>query len=305
MQVHFGPELLHPEWPGATVCIGTFDGVHRGHQAVIGKAVQTARESELPCTLVTFDRHPAAILRPDRCPPAISSLAENLKAFEVLGVAVAVILPFDEKLSKTSAEDFFATILIERLRANCLVVGHDFAFGRGRQGDAAWLKSRIDTIVVPPFEMEGKRVSSTAIREAVAQGEVEHAALWLGRPFQIGGVVVGGQRLGRTLGFPTINIARSFEQLTPADGIYAGRCETRLGTFKAAVSIGLRPTVGGESRTIEAFLIDYPGESLYGDGVRLSLVRRLREERRFQDLDALKLQMERDVLEAAAAVDST
>jgi riboflavin kinase / FMN adenylyltransferase len=305
MQVHFGVELLKPEWSGAVGCIGTFDGVHRGHRAVIERAVAVGRASELPSVLVTFDRHPAAVLRPDRCPPAIHSLAENLDAFESLGVAVAVILPFDRALSETSADAFFQSILLDRLRARCLVVGHDFAFGRGREGTAEWLGERIETEVVPPFQMDGRRVSSTDIRRAVAAGEVEQAAQWLGRPFAIPGVVVGGQRLGRTLGYPTINLARSFDQLTPLDGVYAGTCTTRFGRFKAAISIGMRPAVGGTHRTIEAYLIDYPGESLYGDAVRLSLTRRLREERNFADLEALKRQMRLDVEQAASEAEDS
>lgn len=302
MQVHFGVELLHAEWPHAVTCIGTFDGVHRGHQAVISTAVQRAIAEELPCALVTFDRHPAHVLAPDRAPKAIASLAANLEQFAALGVSVAVILPFDRALSETSAQAFLDEILIGRLRSHELVVGHDFALGHGREGNPAWLAGHLTTHVVPPFELEGRRVSSSDIRRAIQEGEVESAAHWLGRPFEIPGVVVGGQKLGRTLGYPTINIARSFDQVMLADGVYAAWCESSRGIYKAALAIGTRPAVGGEHRTIEAYLLDYPGDSLYGYSVRLRLVRRLREERNFPSLDALKDQMAKDVAEVAASL---
>lgn len=295
MQVHFGTELLHPEWTASVGCIGTFDGVHLGHQMVIRTAVAQAREKELPSVLVTFDRHPAAILAPEKCPAAIASVAANLRAFEKLGVAISLVLPFTNELSQTSAFDFTAHVLEEKLRTESLVVGHDFAFGRGREGTPQWLEGRMPTTVIPPFELEGHRVSSSAIRQAVAEGRPEDAAVWLGRPFSAEGVVVPGQRLGRTLGYPTINLGRSFNQVTPGHGVYAGIAHTDRGVFRAAIGIGVRPTVGGGPRTIEAYLLDYSGESLYGTTVNLDLVKKLRAEEDFPSLEALKRQMASDV----------
>lgn len=295
MQVHFGVELLRAEWPGAVVCIGTFDGVHLGHQEVVRAAVSRAAELEQPCVVVTFDRHPAAILNPSKLPKAIASLEENLVIFEKVGAAVTVVLPFDKALSETHAEDFFTTVLRGRLLADSVVVGHDFAFGKGREGTPEWLQTRIETVVVPPFEMDGKRVSSSEIRRAIEGGRIEDATRWLGRPFELPGVVVAGQRLGRQLGYPTLNLARSFDQVLPSDGIYAGNCLTRLGEFKAAISIGYRPAVQGTTRTIEAYLLDYPGESLYGSAVLLRFRHRLRDEMSFPNLDALKMQIAEDV----------
>jgi riboflavin kinase/FMN adenylyltransferase len=295
MQVHFGLELLNAEWSSSVVCIGTFDGVHLGHQAVIGLAVTEAFQRELPCVVLTFDRHPAHVLAPERCPKAIASLGENLAQFERLGVGVSVILPFTEELSQTGAQTFFDEMLVRCLRAKRLVVGHDFAFGKGREGTPAWLQSRIETEVVPPFELHGSRVSSSAVRTAVSEGDMEEAARLLGRPFAISGIVVSGQRLGRTLGYPTANLARSFDQVTPADGIYAGYATTPHGIFRAAVSIGVRPAVGGTARTIEAFLLDYPGHDLYGRNISVAIHSRIREERNFDSLDALKTQIARDV----------
>lgn len=295
MQVHFGVELLSAEWPQAVVCMGTFDGVHLGHQQVIRTAVRQAQERESPCILVTFDRHPAHILAPDKCPPPIAALQSNLAAFESLGAAVAVILSFDYRLSQTTATDFFQAILLDRLRASAIVVGHDFAFGHNREGTPEWLRERIETTVVPPFEIEGRRVSSSEIRRAVLAGKVEEAAHLLGHPFEIPGVVVAGQKLGRKLGFPTANLARSFEQVLPAYGIYSGEMITPIGSYRAAVSIGTRPAVQGERMTIEAYLLDYPGDSLYGHAVTLRLTSRVREERDFASLDALKAQIALDV----------
>ncbi len=296
MQIHFGLELLHAEWHHCVTCVGTFDGVHLGHQAVIRTAVQTAVEAELPCCLVTFDRHPAHVLAPDRCPKAISSLSANLDHFTEIGVSVAVILAFDPALSRMSATDFLDHILVEKLRTNQLVVGHDFAMGHHREGTSEWLAQHIPTRVVPPYELDGRRVSSSDVRRAIEAGRIEDANRWLGRPFEIDGVVVGGERLGRTIGFPTANLARSFDQIYPADGVYAAMAEGSFGRYAAAVSIGMRPAVGGKHRTIEAYLIDYPGESLYGKTVRLSFHHRLREELDFPSLDALKAQIAADVL---------
>lgn len=295
MQVHFGLDLVEAEWPHSVVCVGTFDGVHLGHQAVIGKALDVAAREELACVVVTFDRHPAHVLAPERCPKAIASLGENLHHFELMGVGISVVLPFTRELSQTSATSFFQSVLKDKLKASRVVVGHDFAFGQGREGTTGWLEERIPTDVVPPYESEGKRVSSSAIRSAIEAGNIQEANGLLGRPFQIGGVVVAGLRLGRQLGYPTANLARSFNQVTPAHGVYAGFAETPHGTFRTAVSIGVRPAVGGTSQTIEAYLIDYPGYDLYGRSLSIKLHRHIRSQQDFESLEALKGQIARDV----------
>lgn len=304
MLVHFGVDTLHAEWSDAVVCIGTFDGVHLGHRAVIAEAVARAAQAEVPGIVVTFDRHPAATLAPDRCPPAVASLEDSLREMAGLGIALAVALPFDRTLADTSAERFLETILRGSLHASRFVVGHDFAFGKGREGTAAWLADRAPTTVVAPFLLDGARVSSSAIRAAVAEGRVDEAARWLGRSFAIDGIVVGGEKLGRTLGYPTVNLVRAIRQVTPADGIYAGFAETPTGVYPAAISIGLRPTVGGAHRTIEAYLLDYAGGSLYGKPVRLTFEERLRDEIRFESIEALRDQMARDVAQVGALATS-
>lgn len=291
MEIAFGVDRIQPSWTRSVVCIGTFDGVHLGHQAVIEQAVRQAQVSEVPCVLVTFDRHPAAILAPERCPKAVQGLGANLKEFERLGVSTAVVLAFDEELAATSAENFFHHILLERLKATAAVVGHDFAFGHDRVGTPFWLSGRIETTVVPPFLMHGERVSSSGVRQAIERGDVQQANQWLGRNFALEGTVVSGQKLGRELGFPTLNLAQTSPTILPFDGVYAGR----WGSYQAAISIGMRPAVKGTNRTIEAFLLDFAGPGLYGQSGRLEFTARLRDELPFPDLDALVVQMKRDV----------
>lgn len=297
MIVHFGLDQLAPQWAGATVCIGVFDGVHKGHQEVISRAVSIANEHEEPCVLVTFDRHPATVLAPDRAPLSLATLSQNLDRFEELGVAVTVVLPFTQETANTSADEFLSHVLREKLLAKRLVVGHDFALGKGRQGTGDWLSSHIETIVVPPFELGGHRVSSSEIRSLVQTGSVERAASFLGRAFSLRGVVVSGQKLGRELGFPTINVVCSSPQCLPLDGIYGGWCETLTGKFPAANAIGFRPTVAGTDRTVEAYLLDFPGSSLYGTAVELGFAFRVRDETAFDTIEQLKSAMARDVEE--------
>ncbi|MES1227159.1 MAG: riboflavin biosynthesis protein RibF [Armatimonadota bacterium] len=295
MQLHFGVDLLLPEWSGCVACIGTFDGVHVGHKTLLTTAHEEAAKHELPSVVVTFDRHPAAVLNPARKPASLASLEQNLAEFEKVGVAMALVLPFDERMAATTATEFLENVLKNPLKAAKLVVGHDFAMGHAREGTAAWLAERIPTLIHQPVTVEEHRVSSTAIRKAVATGNVGLAHRMLGRPYSLGGVVVSGQKLGRTLGYPTANIARTNDQALPADGIYAGQLKTKHGLFKAAISIGMRPAVKGKHRTVEAYLIDYPGDSLYGDAVECEFWVRLRDELDFPTLDELENQIAADV----------
>lgn len=295
MQTHFGIDLLEPEWTRSVACIGTFDGVHLGHREVIASAVAKATERGLPAVVITFDRHPAAILAPDKCPLAVASVRSNLEQFAAMGVALSLVLPFDRPLADTSAEDFLHNVVQSAVKADLLVVGHDFAFGHDRVGTPNWLQGKIETIVVPPYELDGVRVSSSAVRRAVSEGRVEDANRWLGRPFSVEGVVVHGAAMGRKLGYPTANLARSFRQATPADGVYVGTARTDHGIYRAAISVGVRPTIDETTRTIEAYLLEYGGDSLYGKPLALDFERRLRDQVKFDSLEALKEQMALDV----------
>jgi riboflavin kinase/FMN adenylyltransferase len=257
--------------------------------------VARAGREELPSIVVTFDRHPAVVLNPSQAPKAIASLKMNLEHFQNLGVGLTVVLPFNAWLSRMSADEFFRTILVEKLRASTVVVGHDFAMGNGREGTLEWLSGRIETDVVPAFSVKSERVSSSLIRAAVSSGDLAKANAMLGRGFEIQGFVDHGQKLGRTLGFPTANIARSFDQVLPADGVYACRFLFEGQSYNSALAIGTRPAAGGGPRSIEAYLLDYPGGSLYGKHVRLRLEHFLRPELDFPSLEALKVQMAKDV----------
>ncbi|HXH62388.1 MAG TPA: riboflavin biosynthesis protein RibF [Fimbriimonadaceae bacterium] len=300
MLVHFGTQALRAGWESAVVCIGTFDGVHLGHQEVVRTAISKARSAGAPCVLATFDRHPASVVAPHRAPRSVSSLGQNLDVFSSLGVDACIILAFDEAMAAMPAQAFLDGILRGSLRAKTVVVGHDFAMGHGREGDTAWLSSRIDTVVVPAFQVDGHRVSSSEVRSSVQEGDVARARTLLGRPFTLRGVVVRGQQLGREIGFPTANIALSSEVVVPGDGVYACSCKTPFGFYRAATNVGVRPAVGGGPRTIEAYLVDYGGESLYGRSVDLSFFERLRDEEDFQDMDSLKCQIAEDVRRVAA-----
>lgn len=295
MIVHFGADVLAPEWPGAVVCIGVFDGIHLGHQRVIRTAVELSQQAELPCVLVTFAQNPAAILRPATAPPALQTLGQNLNHVRRLDVPAAVVLEFNTQLAATSAQEFLDAFLSGKLKAKQLVVGHDFAMGHDRQGTAAWLQQQIQTTVVPALEIDGVRVSSSLIRGLVGKAEMDQVPRYLGRPFLLEGIVVGGQKLGRQLGFPTVNLARSQNQLVPPNGIYAARAKTSKGTYAAALSIGVRPAVDGQSRTIEAYLLDYPGDLLYAQSLEIDILRFLRPEENYDNLDLLKAQIARDV----------
>ncbi|MBL8048532.1 MAG: riboflavin biosynthesis protein RibF [Chthonomonas sp.] len=295
MLLHFGVETIQPEWPESIVSIGTFDGVHFGHQDVLRRNVEASREHLCPSIVVTFDRNPSAVVHPERAPLSIASLNDNIRMLSRLNLSLCVILEFGAALSRMSAQEFFDQILIRRLRARKVVVGYDFAFGNGRQGTTDWLRERIETEVVPPFEIDGVRVSSTTLRQCIAEGRVEEVTRLRGTPFEMPGVVIRGQQLGRTIGFPTINLARSTNQIVPADGVYAGFCRCSQGEFLAAISIGMRPTVDGTHRTIEAFLLDYPGESLYGESLSLGITHRLRDEWKFETLEKMIDQIHLDV----------
>lgn len=295
MLVHFGVDLIEAEWSGSTVCIGMFDGVHLGHQELIRQTVALAAEQEHPSIIVTFDRNPLAILAPDRKPASIGTLELNVRACRGMGASLGVIMRFDQELSQTSASEFLDEVLVKSLKAKHIVVGHDFALGRGREGTGEWLSERIPTTIVGAVEHKGIRVSSSHIRELIAAGEVSTASEFLTRPFRMAGIVVSGQKLGRTIGYPTINLARASDQIIPLDGIYAGLARTPHGTYKAAISIGFRPTVDGSHRTIEAYLLDYPGTSLYGAPVEISFIERIRGEEKFDGLEALTKAIDRDV----------
>ncbi|MGH9226088.1 MAG: bifunctional riboflavin kinase/FAD synthetase [Acidimicrobiales bacterium] len=290
---------------GTAVTIGAYDGVHLGHQAVLRELRRLAGGRET--VVVTFDRHPATVVRPESAPKLLTDLDQKLEALHATGdVDRTVVVPFDHARSQEEPEDFVREVLIDGLDARLVVVGEDFHFGRRRRGNVALLQqfTEFETVGLGLITgLEGP-VSSTAIRALVAAGDVEGAARVLGRPFELRGTIVAGDRRGRTLGYPTANFAIAPELLLPAVGIYAGWYERPDGSVHAAaVSMGLRPTFGGGTLqpVVEAFLLDFDGD-LYGEAARLRLVHRLRDEERFDSVDALVEQMDRDVTDARSVL---
>lgn len=268
------------------VAIGTFDGVHLGHQAVIDDAD----------TVLTFDPHPLEILHPAALPKLIMPFTVKRDVIDGLGVEELVVIPFDADFAKRSAEDFIEHVLIERLGATKVSVGENFRFGAKAKGDPEMLRAReeFETRVVPLVEVDGETVSSTRIRALVAAGDMEGARHCLGAPFMVEGVVVKGDQRGRELGFPTANFVPDDRLAIPGHGVYAAFADG----VPAAVNVGVRPTFEtGRGVLIETYLIDRD-EDLYGRTLRVAFVERLRGEKRFDSADDLVAQMRRDVDDA-------
>jgi riboflavin kinase/FMN adenylyltransferase len=268
------------------VAIGTFDGVHLGHQAVIDDAD----------TVLTFDPHPLEILHPAALPKLIMPATVKRDVIDGLGVEELVVIPFDEEFAHRSAEDFIDHVLIERLGATKVSVGENFRFGAKAKGDPEMLRGReeFETRVVPLVEVDGETVSSTRIRALVAAGDMEGARRCLGAPFMVEGEVVKGDQRGRELGFPTANIVPDDRLAIPGHGVFAAFADG----VPAAVNVGVRPTFeSGRGVLIESYLIDRE-EDLYGRTLRVAFVERLRGEKRFPNAEDLIAQMHRDVADA-------
>jgi riboflavin kinase / FMN adenylyltransferase len=268
------------------VAIGTFDGVHRGHQAVIDDAD----------TVLTFDPHPLSVLNPAALPKLIMSFEVKRDVIEGLGVRELVVIPFDEEFAHLPAEGFVEQVLIERLGAERVSVGENFRFGARARGDSEMLASRpeFETRVVPLVEVDGETVSSTRVRALIAAGEVEAARRCLGAPFMLEGAVVEGDQRGRELGFPTANVVPDDRLAIPGHGVYAAFANG----VPAAVNVGVRPTFEtGRGVLVETYLIDRD-EDLYGSTLRVAFVERLRGERRFAGVEELIAQMRIDVEDA-------
>jgi riboflavin kinase / FMN adenylyltransferase len=288
-----------PDAPaGRAVAMGTFDGVHRGHRRVIESAGAWAREHGSRASVVTFEPHPLEVLRPDDPPRLLTPTGVKALLVEQLGLDEMVVIPFTRELSAMEPEAFCRDVLSGRLDARHVSVGANFRFGHGAAGDADYLRARpeFETEVIPLIEHAGQTVSSSRIRELVAEGEVAEAAELLGAPFVIAGTVVEGAARGRELDMPTANLEVPAQVVIPAAGIYAARATLEHGEeVAAAVSIGVRPTFeeAGELK-IEAHLLGFAGD-LYGHTVRLAFMARLRGEERFESAEALVAQMQRDV----------
>lgn len=292
-----------PDDRGTVVTVGTFDGVHRGHWAVLQEIRARAHATGRRSVLLTFHPHPLRIVRPEFAPPLLTTPVEKKEILAESGLDVAVFLRFTHDLSRYSPERFVDEILVGRLGVEELVIGYDHGFGRGRSGDAETLRelgqARGFTVdVVPPVREDGEPVSSSHIRKAVARGAMDEARRALGRPYSVRGVVVRGDGRGRQLGFPTANLGGlASEKLIPPSGIYAVRGVTRSGTFDGALHLGPRPTFQGAPPSVELHLMDFEGD-LYGEEVRVDFVWRLRDVLPFDSAQALVEQMRHDVARA-------
>jgi len=309
MEIVTDVSSCEPPAGGSAVTIGAYDGVHLGHRALLGELRSRARADGLWTTVVTFDRHPATVVRPESAPKLLCDLDQKLELLESAGVERTVVVPFDEERANETAEDFVEVILIDGLGSRLVVVGEDFHFGHGRKGNVALLREMgsaagftVEGVSLraagDPTGSDAEPISSTRIRSLVGAGQVEEAAALLGRPHQVRGEVVHGDHRGGTeLGFPTANVSVPDSICLPAVGIYAGWYERPDGSaLKAAVSVGRRPTFYGKGGEllVEAFVLDFSGD-LYGEEAKVSFAFRLRDEQAFESVEALIEQMEQDV----------
>lgn len=299
---------LPPNVTATAVTVGTFDGVHRGHLDLIARLVRRARDLSLPSLAVTFDPHPLAVVNPAAAPPLLTVGDEKLEVLAETGLDYLAVVDFTPALAALSAEAFVMRVLCGRLRMRDLLIGHDHGLGRERAGTADVLAQLgrshgFGVGVVDPVSTPGGRwISSTMIRRAVAGGDLAHAAEYLGRPYSIAGTVVPGAQRGRTLGFPTLNLSEPpARKLLPPDGVYAVRVQTPAGAFGGMMSLGGRPTFGDTSRSIEAYLFDAAGD-FYGQRVRIDVIKRLREVRRFPSPEALVAQIREDEIAARSSL---
>ncbi|MEV8512923.1 bifunctional riboflavin kinase/FAD synthetase [Dactylosporangium sp. NPDC051484] len=310
MQRWRGTEAVPGGWGRAVATIGVFDGVHRGHQQIIGHAVKRAGELGVQSVVITFDPHPSEVVRPGSHPAVLTEPGRKAELIEALGVDVLCVIPFTAEFSRLTPEEFVHDALVEHLHTALIVVGENFRFGHRQAGDVELLRRLGRTFGfavegAPLVADEGTVFSSTYIRSCVDAGDVVAAARALGRSHRLEGVVVRGDQRGRELGFPTANLLVPANAAVPADGIYAAWLNRdRDGArHPAAVSIGTNPTFSGKERRVEAFVLDFKGD-LYGERVSLDFADRLREQRTYQDIEPLIAQMTEDVAQAREALSS-
>jgi riboflavin kinase / FMN adenylyltransferase len=298
--VHVKRDLTSSPGGPVALTIGNFDGVHRGHQAMLSRLIEAAEDLRLPAAVLTFDPHPREFFAPATAPARLSTLRSKLELFRAYGVATTFVARFDARLASLTAAQFVTDILEHRLETRWLLVGEDFRFGRGRMGDLAFLRGatrRFSIEAMGTVAIDGERASSTAVRDALSAGDLARAAALLGRNYAITGHVAHGDKLGRNLGFPTANIPlRGAPALT---GVFVVGGHGLRGAPRAGVaSIGVRPTIKADGKPIaEVFLFDF-NETIYGKRITVEFLHKLRDEARYPDLDALTRQIGRDVIRA-------
>ena len=298
---------LPATFQSAAVTLGNFDGVHLGHRELFRSLVRTAKQLNCPSVVYTFHPHPLKLLAPDKAPLLLNTPEEKQRLIAASHVDYLIETPFTADFAKMSPEQFVTDILLDKLRIEALIVGYDYAFGKGRGGDAPFLcdcgaKYGFSVEVLQPVGDDGQPYSSTRIRAMISAGDVAGVVRLLGRQYNLEGVVVAGDQRGRELGFPTANLETTKEQLPPP-GVYAVKVRYRLQEYNAVVNIGYRPTFNGKKTTIEVYLIDFTG-NLYGEKLRIYFVERLRGEQKFDTIDALVSAIELDVVRARQILQS-
>jgi riboflavin kinase/FMN adenylyltransferase len=306
VQLWHGLDDVPAGWGRCVVTVGVFDGVHRGHQRIVSRALEAARELRLPVVVVTFDPHPDEVIRPGTHPPFLCTARRRAQLLAGLGVDAVCVLPFTYEFSQLGPDDFVRAVLAEQLHAARVVVGENFRFGHKAAGDVALLQQlgeKYDFAAdgVPLLVSGGVTISSSYIRQRLAAGDVTAAAEALGRPHRVEGVVVRGQQRGRALGFPTANLSTPPHTAIPADGVYAGWLSalapdgSEAERWPAAISIGTNPTFADGERTVEAYALDRDDLDLYGEHVAVDFAERLRATVKFDSVGELVSQMRRDV----------
>lgn len=303
MKTLVGIEALQPPENGSVVTVGTFDGLHLGHRGLVTRTIDAARELGSESVVLTWDRHPAATLRPDKLPPLLSSPERKVELIDGSGADILVVLPFDGDLARMTPESFVGRVLVKGLGVRSIFIGHDWRFGHKAAGDVTLLAGLGEEL---GFEVHGvdlqtiagEPVTSSRVRRAISEGDFSTARVLLGRPFDIDGTVVAGAGRGKDLGYPTANLAVDFRLARPPRGVYAGVAHVDDVTRPAAINVGVNPTFGGDPDsspvTIEPYLLDFDGD-LYGKTLRVEFWERLRDELRFDSPEALVAQMAADV----------
>ncbi|ATL85860.1 MULTISPECIES: bifunctional riboflavin kinase/FAD synthetase [Streptomyces] len=312
MQRWRGLEDIPEDWGRSVVTIGSYDGVHRGHQLIIGRAVARARELGVPAVVVTFDPHPSEVVRPGSHPPLLATHQRRAELMAGLGVDAVLILPFTVEFSRLTPADFVVKVLVDKLHARVVVEGPNFRFGHKAAGNVEFLRELGATYdyevqVIDLYERGeaggGEPFSSTLVRRLVAEGDVAGAMEVLGRPHRVEGVVVRGAQRGRELGFPTANLETLPHTAIPADGVYAGWLTAQGEAMPAAISVGTNPQFDGTERTVEAYAIDRVGLDLYGLHVEVDFLAYLRGQEKFDSIEALLERMAADVKRARELVE--
>lgn len=297
MELIRGTQNITPQHHGCVLTIGKFDGVHLGHQMILKQVIEQARKLRLPATVMVFEPQPEEVFTPEKAPARLSLLRDKYAQLQKLGIDRLLCVRFDHKFAAQSPEFFIDDLLVQQLGVKFLVVGDDFRFGRSRLGDFAMLQSagkRLDFEVVntDSFCLEKERISSSAIRDALAKGEMSLAQTMLGRTYTLAGNVVHGDKKGRTIDFPTANIP--LPQLkVPVSGVFVVSAQHQGRILKGVANVGTRPTVNGQRCQLEVHLFDFSGD-IYGQRLQVALHHRLRGERKFPDFAALKQQIEQD-----------